>query len=53
MAELIDTAGLEPVKPTSLRREAIAVIRATLRRAEASDAEVDDALDALVELSKD
>jgi hypothetical protein len=57
MAEVISTAGLgdafEGAKPEHPRRDAIRVIRATLRNQTATDDEVDDALDALVELAKD
>jgi len=54
MAELIFSAGLaEAAKPTSTRRDAIKMIRATLRKQESSDDEVDEALEALIELSKE
>lgn len=53
MADVIISAGLEPSAPaTSSRREAIKLIRATLRKQDSSDEEVDEALEALVELSK-
>ncbi len=56
MAEVISTAGLvvpaDP-KPENPRREAVRLIRATLRNQAATDDEVDDALDALIELAKD
>jgi len=52
--EVVTTAGLEfaPAKPTP-RREAIQRIRAVLRNNQATEAESDDALEALVELSKE
>lgn len=54
MAAPVVSAGLTlPVEATSTRREAIRLIRATLRKQESSDDEVDEALEALVELSKD
>lgn len=56
MAEIIDTAGRAPlpVAPVSNpRREAIRVIRQVLRKQDASDDELDDAYEALVELAKD
>ena len=52
MAELIDTAGLGPVaKPVDSRREAIKAVRAVIRNPQSTDADVEDALEALVELS--
>lgn len=59
MSEVVKTAGLQEALvssatyPSSPRRDAIKLIRATLRNQAASDEEVDDALDALIELSKD
>ena len=53
MAAPILTAGLaDPQPPANPRREAIKAIRAKLRQADATDDEVDDALEALVELTK-
>lgn len=60
MSDVISTAGLGgPVELTGPNtaapnptREAVKAIRAVLRRAEASDDEVDDALEALIELGK-
>jgi hypothetical protein len=55
VADIIDTAGrLGPVaqKP-DLRREAVRRVREVLRRQDAPDAEVEDALEALIELAKD
>jgi len=57
VSEVISTAGLEGLtgpntaapNPT---REAVKAIRAVLRRAESTDDEVDDALEALLELGK-
>lgn len=54
--EAIFTAGLDSLAPpvqTNPKREAIKTIRAVIRRQDATDDEVDDALEALVELSKD
>ena len=53
MAEPITTAGRERSIPTSPRRDAIRLIRAALRKQDASDDEVDEALEALVELAKE
>jgi hypothetical protein len=62
MNEVIKTAGLQEalaaapavsVEAPSPRREAISLIRSTLRKVDASDDEVDDALEALLELAKD
>ena len=56
MAEPILTAGAGPAaaaeKP-SPRKEAIRLIRTALRKQDATDDEVDSALEALVELAKD
>jgi hypothetical protein len=53
MAELIDTAGISIVEdPLMAQREAVATIRKTLRKMDASDDEVDGALEALIELAK-
>lgn len=50
---VITTAGRQPApKPAGARREAIARIRAVLRNQAAPDEAVDDALEALTELSK-
>ena len=55
MAEPITTAGTAVAKSSApnSRKDSIKAVRAILRNATASDAEVDDALEALVELSKD
>lgn len=55
MSEVITTAGRAvPTSPTTNpRREAIKAIRAALRNQDATDAEVDDAIEALVELAKE
>lgn len=56
MAELIVSAGRSTATAapaTSSRRDAIKLIRATLRKQESSDEDVDEALEALVELSKE
>lgn len=55
MAEAITTAGkaLGPVAQPDVRREAVKRVREVLRRADASDDEVEDALEALVELAKE
>lgn len=54
MATVISNAGLAPktsAKP-SRRGEVIKTIRAIIRNPQASDEDVDDALDTLIELSK-
>lgn len=52
MAEVIDTAGLGPAaQPVDTRREAIKAVRAVIRNPQATDDDVEDALEALVELS--
>lgn len=54
--DVIDTAGLAAQLKNATpdkRRLAIREIRATIRRSDATDDEVDDALDALIELAKD
>lgn len=61
MGDVIDNAGLQtalvegaPSKSAATpRRKAISLVRSTLRKADASDDEVDDALEALLELAKD
>lgn len=55
MPEVILTAGLGPVAPTQAnpKREAIARVREILRKPDATDVEVEDALEALVELAKE
>lgn len=54
MAEPITTAGLAPgAPPADPRKEAIRLIRTTLRKPDATDDEMDSALEALIELSKD
>ena len=54
MADLITTAGRAEASPaTDPRRDAIRLIRTALRNPQATDDEVDSALEALVELSKD
>lgn len=52
MAEPITTAGRQAPAPDP-RKEAIKLIRIALRKPDATDDEVDSALEALVELSKD
>lgn len=56
MAELITTAGVAVAGPNAgapnPKREAVRAIRAVLRRQESTDDEVDDALEALLELGK-
>lgn len=59
MSEVITTAGraglaeaLTASPAESPRREMIKRLRATLRKPEATDDEVDDALEALVELAR-
>lgn len=57
MSDIITTAGLQGAfsNDTRINRraEAIKEIRSKLRKADATDDEWDDALDALIELSKD
>ncbi len=53
MAEPITTAGLDAKPAADPRKDAIRLIRTALRRADATDAEYEEALEALVELSKD
>ncbi len=54
MSEPILTAGLMDTKPQpSPRRDAIRAVRAVMRNPKSTDEDVDDALEALVELSKD
>jgi hypothetical protein len=53
MAEVIDTAGLaEPVATADPRKEAVKAIRAVLRKADATDEEYEDALEALAEMAR-
>jgi hypothetical protein len=54
MAEPITTAGRAVRKQADdTRKDAIRLIRTALRKPDATDAEVDSALEALVELAKD
>lgn len=54
MADPIVTAGrADPQPAPNPRKEAIRLIRTALRKPDATDDEVDSALEALVELSKD
>jgi hypothetical protein len=56
MAEVIFTAGklvAGPVATSSPRKEAIRQVRSVIRNPQATDDEVEDALEALLELSKD
>jgi hypothetical protein len=53
MSAPITTAGLAPAPTADPRKEAIKLIRTTLRKADSTDDEVDSALEALIELSKD
>jgi hypothetical protein len=55
MLEPIITAGLDSLapQPTNPRRELIRSISKVLRKADATEAEHEDALEALVELSKE
>ncbi len=53
MSRIVTTAGKAPAtKPDSTRKAAIATIRAALRGKDSTDADVDEALEALVELAK-
>jgi hypothetical protein len=57
--EVVKTAGLQSalaahtISTASPRRTRISLIRAALRREESTDDEVDEALEALLELAKD
>lgn len=59
MSEVVKSAGLQSALAAqgapapSPRRAAIQLIRQTLRKQDATDDEMDEALEALVELSKD
>ena len=53
MIEVITSAGLDPATPKNPRRDLIKGIRAVLRKTDATEDEDVDALEALVELSKD
>lgn len=54
LAAPITTAGREPDAPAaSPRKDAIRLIRTALRKQDATDDEVDGALEALLELAKD
>jgi hypothetical protein len=49
----ITTAGQADPAPADPRKDAIRLIRTALRKPDATDDEVDSALEALIELSKD
>jgi hypothetical protein len=53
MAVPITNAGQATPPPADPRKEAIKLIRTTLRKPDATDDEYDAALEALAELSKD
>jgi hypothetical protein len=60
VSEVVKSAGLQTAlasqkgpAPASPRRASIQLIRQTLRKHDSTDEEVDEALEALVELSKD
>lgn len=53
MALPITTAGQAEPAAADPRKDAIRAIRTALRKADATDDEVDNALEALIELSKD
>lgn len=54
MAEVIFTAGKSlPTAPPDLRREAIRSVRQIIRNPASTDDQVDDALEALLELTKE
>lgn len=54
MADPILTAGAaQPAPQADPRKDAIRLIRTALRKPDATDDEVDSALEALIELSKD
>jgi hypothetical protein len=53
VTRIVTTAGRDPQpQPRTARREALAKIRAAIRDTNARDEDVEDALDALVELAK-
>lgn len=57
MAQIIDTAGLVALPEwgapaVSPRKLAVQAVRRVIRKADATDAEIDDALEALLEASK-
>lgn len=52
--DIIDNAGLGPTwVPPNKRKLAIKEIRTKLRKIDATDDDIDDALDALIELAQD
>lgn len=53
MAAPITTAGRDEAPAANPRKDAIRLIRTALRKPDATDDEVDSALEALIELSKD
>jgi len=53
VADIIDTAGLTAPASPDPRRLVLAEARRVLRDPQSSDAEVEDALEALVELGKE
>lgn len=55
MSEIIESAGLPETPPEapSARREVIKAARAVMRKSDATDEEYEDALEALIEASKD
>lgn len=62
MSDVIDNAGLQSAlvetsastaPAATPRRQAIALVRTALRKHDATDEEVDDALEALLELAKE
>jgi hypothetical protein len=54
MSDVIDTAGLMQVwEAPNKRKLAIKEIRSKLRKVDATDDEIDDALDALIVLAQD
>lgn len=55
MAEVITSAGLASVEmpaPSDPRKDAIRSVRAVIRNPKSTDADIDDALEALIELSR-
>jgi hypothetical protein len=53
VAAPITTAGRDEAPAANPRKDAIRLIRTALRKPDATDDEVDSALEALIELSKD
>lgn len=50
---VITTAGASPEQPRNARRDAVRLVREALFKQTATDEDRDDALEALIELSKE